>query len=165
MLQYVVAPYRGEFMEKFNRTANGYDPDEVKAFLDQVINQVEKIVGELKARDARIADLEDELSKTDNLRDKVEQYERMESTLNKALYMAQKTSDQIKNNAYKESELIVEDAKKNANRIINEALLRAEKTEDEAATLKRNINIYKRRLKAIIEQQLDMVNDIEKVDF
>ena len=100
-------------MEKFNRTANGYDPDEVNAFLDQVINQVEKIVGELKARDARIADLEDELSKTDNLRDKVEQYERMESTLNKALYMAQKTSDQIKNNAYKESELIVEDAKKN----------------------------------------------------
>ena len=96
-------------MEKFNRTANGYDPDEVNAFLDQVINQVEKIVGELKARDARIADLEDELSKTDNLRDKVEQYERMESTLNKALYMAQKTSDQIKNNAYKESELIVED--------------------------------------------------------
>ena len=86
-------------MEKFNRTANGYDPDEVNAFLDQVINQVEKIVGELKARDARIADLEDELSKTDNLRDKVEQYERMESTLNKALYMAQKTSDQIKNNA------------------------------------------------------------------
>ena len=86
MLQYVVAPYRGEFMEKFNRTANGYDPDEVNAFLDQVINQVEKIVGELKARDARIADLEDELSKTDNLRDKVEQYERMESTLNKALY-------------------------------------------------------------------------------
>ena len=56
-------------------------------------------------------------------------------------------------------------SKKNANRIINEALLRAEKTEDEAATLKRNINIYKRRLKAIIEQQLDMVNDIEKVDF
>ena len=152
-------------MEKFNRTANGYDPDEVNAFLDQVINQVEKIVGELKARDARIADLEDELSKTDNLRDKVEQYERMESTLNKALYMAQKTSDQIKNNAYKESELIVEDAKKNANRIINEAFLRTEKTEDEAATLKRNINIYKRRLKAIIEQQLDMVNDIEKVDF
>ena len=49
-------------MEKFNRTANGYDPDEVNAFLDQVINQVEKIVGELKARDARIADLEDELS-------------------------------------------------------------------------------------------------------
>ena len=43
-------------MEKFNRTANGYDPDEVNAFLDQVINQVEKIVGELKAGDARITD-------------------------------------------------------------------------------------------------------------
>ena len=31
--------------------------------------------------------------------------------------------------------------------------------------LKRNINIFKRRLKGIIEEQLEMVNDIEKVDF
>jgi len=31
--------------------------------------------------------------------------------------------------------------------------------------LKRNINIFKRRLRSIIEEQLEMVNDIEKVDF
>ena len=53
----------------------------------------------------------------------------------------------------------------NANRIINEALLKADKTEMEAATLKRNIVIYKRKLAAIIEQQLELVNDIEKVEF
>ncbi|MEG0022396.1 MAG: DivIVA domain-containing protein [Bacilli bacterium] len=152
-------------MEKFNRTAHGYDPDEVNAFLDQVINHVEKIAGELKVRDAKIRKLEEELQKQGNLKEKVEQYQRMEETLNKALYMAQKTSDQIKNNAYRESELLVEDAKRNANRIVNEALLKAERTEDEAATLKRNINVYKRRLKAVIEQQLEMINDIEKVDF
>ena len=43
-------------MERFDRTAHGYDPEQVNTFLDQVINQVEKIVGELKLRDARIAD-------------------------------------------------------------------------------------------------------------
>ena len=152
-------------MEKFNRTAHGYDPEQVNAFLDQVINQVEKIVGELKVRDERILELEEELAKQDSLRERLGQYQRMEDTLNKALFMAQKTSDQIKNNAYRESELIVDEAKKNANRIVNEALLKADKTEMEAATLKRNINIYKRRLAAIIEQQLELVNDIEKVDF
>lgn len=152
-------------MEKFNRTAHGYDPEQVNAFLDQIINQVEKIVGELKVRDERILELEEELAKQDGLRERLGQYQRMEDTLNKALFMAQKTSDQIKNNAYRESELIVDEAKKNANRIVNEALLKADKTEMEAATLKRNINIYKRRLAAIIEQQLELVNDIEKVDF
>lgn len=152
-------------MEKFNRTAHGYDPEQVNAFLDQVINQVEKIVGELKVRDERILELEEELASQGNLREKLHHYQRMEETLNKTLFMAQKTSDQIKNNAYRESELIVDEAKKNANRIINEALLKAEKAEMEAATLKRNINIYKRRLAAIIEQQLELVNDIEKVDF
>lgn len=152
-------------MDKFNRTLHGYDPDEVNAFLDQVINHVEKMVSEMKAKDARIKELEDKVNSNTNLKDRVEQYERMESTLNKAIFMAQKTSDQIKSSAYRESELIVEDAKKNANRIVNEALLKAEKAEDEAANLKRNVNIFKRRLRNVVEEQLSMVNEIDKIDF
>ena len=152
-------------MEKFDRTAHGYDPEQVNAFLDQVINQVEKIVGELKLRDERIAELEEELANQRAMKSQLTEYQHLEGTLNKALFIAQKTADEIKSNAYREKEIIVEDAKNNANRIINEALLRAEKTEMEAATLKRNITIYKRKLAAIIEQQLELVNDIEKVDF
>ena len=37
--------------------------------------------------------------------------------------------------------------------------------ENEADNLKRNINVFKRRLKGLIEQQLDMVDEIEKVEF
>lgn len=152
-------------MEKFNRTLRGYDPDEVNAFVDQVIGQVEKMVSDIKAKDAKINELKSLEQENVRLKEKLAQYERMEGTLNKAILMAQKTSDQIKSNAHKESEIILEDAKRNASRIVNEALLRAEKTEMEANMLKRNINIFKRRLRSIIEQQLEMVNDIEKVDF
>lgn len=152
-------------MEQFTRTLHGYDPDEVNTFLDQVIDHVEKMVNELKVKDARINELEAELKNTSNMKDKLETYQKMEETMNKAIFMAQKTSDQIKSNAYRESELIVSDAKKNANHIVNEALLRAEKEEMEADNLKRNVTVFKRRLKGIIEQQLEMVNDIEKVDF
>lgn len=152
-------------MEQFTRTTHGYDPDQVNAFLDKVINHVEKLVDDLKAKDARIKELEETVRNTSDLKERVAQYERMESTLNKAIFMAQKTSDQIKANGYRESELIVDEAKKNANRIINEALLRAEKIDMESAMLKRNVTLFKRRLKGIIEQQLEMVNDIEKVDF
>ena len=152
-------------MEKFNRTLRGYDPVEVNAFVDQVIGQVEKMVSEGKAKDAKISELKSLELENRSLKEKLAQYERMENTLNKAILMAQKTSEQIKLNAIKESETILEDAKRNASRIVNESLLRAEKTEMEANMLKRNINIFKRRLKVIIEQQLEMVNDIEKVDF
>ena len=53
MLQYAVAP-RGEDMEKFNRALRGYDPEEVNAFLDQVITQVEKMIAEGKEKDKKI---------------------------------------------------------------------------------------------------------------
>ena len=152
-------------MEKFNRTLRGYDPEEVNAFLDQVIGQVEKMISEGRAKDAKIRELKAVELENRSLKEKLVQYERMENTLNKAILMAQKTSEQIKLNAIRESETILEDAKRNASRIVNESLLRAEKTEMEANMLKRNINIFKRRLKSIVEQQLEMVNDIEKVDF
>ena len=151
-------------MEKFNRTLRGYDPIEVNQFLDQVIKHVEKMVNDIKEKDARIAELEVMEEENKKLREKLVQYTRTEETLNKALFMAQKTSDQMRLAAHRESELIVDDAKKNANRIINEALLRAEKTEMEADMLKRNVNVFRRRLKDIVESQLEVIKDIEKVE-
>lgn len=151
-------------MEKFNRTLRGYDPVEVNNFLDQVIKQVEKMVEDIKIKDLKIEQLEKQLSDTDNLRQDLEHYKRMESSLRNAIEMAQKASDQIKLSAHNEREVIIDDAKRNANRIINEALLRAEKTEQEADTLKRNINIFKRRVKDIIEAQLEVVDDIDNIN-
>ena len=158
-------------MEKFNRTLRGYDPEEVNNFLDEVIGRVEKLVADinskneqLKEKDEEIKLLEEKLEENSTLQEKVEQYQRMESTLNNAIFMAQKTSDQLKVAAHRESEIILDDAKKNASRIVNEALLRAEKIENEASNTKRNVNILKRRLKNIIESQLEIIDDIDELD-
>lgn len=152
-------------MEKFTRTLRGYDPDEVNHFIDQVISQVEIMVNDIKSKNKKIAELSSLEEENVKLKEKLATYERMEGTLNRAILMAEKTSEQIKLSAHQESETIINDAKRNANRIVNDALLRAEKTEMEADMLRRNIAIFKRKLKSIIEAQLDMVNDIEKVDF
>ena len=151
-------------MEKFNRTIRGYDPDEVNAFLDKVISQVEVMVNEMKEKDTRIAELENYAKENEQLKEKLAQYERMESTVNKAIVMAQKTGEQIKISAQNESDTIIQNAKNNANRIINEALLRAEKTENEAALLKRNITIFKKRVKDIVEAQLEVVSEMDEID-
>ena len=158
-------------MEKFNRTIRGYDPDEVNEFLDKVIGRVESMVKEIKKKDELIANQEKKIDSFSTLSDenkmlkeKLAQYERMEGTLNRAIMMAQKTSDQMRLAASKEGELLIEEAKKNANRIVNEALLRAEKTELEANVLRRNIGIFKRRIKDIVEAQLEVVEELEKVE-
>lgn len=158
-------------MEKFSRTLRGYDPEEVNNFLDEVIGRVEKLVTDVNAKNEQLKDkdeqikmLENKLEENRSLQEKVEQYERMESTLNKAIFMAQKTSDQLKVAAHRESEIILDDAKKNASRIVNEALLRAEKIENDASNTKRNVNILKRRLKNIIESQLEIIDDIDQLD-
>lgn len=152
-------------MEKFNRTVRGYDPDQVNDFLDKVIAKVEAMIDEIKEKDQKIAELQSFEQENKSLKEKLEQYERMEATLNKAIVMAQKTSEQIKINAHNESETIISDAKNNANRIVNEALIRAEKTEQEANLLKRNVNIFKKRIREIVEAQLEVVDEMDKVEF
>ena len=159
-------------MENNNRTFKNYTPEQIDQFLDQIINQVERMIEDNKAknreialRDKKISELSKMVAEASRNQEKLEQYERMESTLNRAIMMAQRTSEQIKSTASRESEIILENAKQNASRILNESLLKAEKTEMEAEALKRNINIFKRKLRGIIEAQLEMVDDIEQVDF
>ncbi len=151
-------------MEKFNRTLRGYDPDEVNTFLDNVITKVEQMVTEIDKKDKEIKELKSKLVEASKQKEKLEQYERMEDTLNRAIMMAQKTSDQLKIAAHRESEVVLDDAKRNANRIVNEALIRAEKIESDATTLKRNVNIFKRRLKSIVESQLEVIDEIDKIE-
>lgn len=152
-------------MEKFNRVLRGYDPVEVNDFLDDVIKKVENMVEEMHEKDREIEKLKRFEIENNRLKDKTGQYEKMEDTVNKALIMAQKTSEQLKLSAHQESQMMIEEARKNANRIVNEALLKAEKAQDEATMLRRNVNIFKRRLRELVEAQLQMVDDMDKVDF
>ena len=158
-------------MEKFTRVIRGYDPDEVNNFLDQVIKRVEKMIADIdkknkliESQNEEIKQLKENIKSADGLKEKLEQYERMENTLNRAIMMAQKTSDQLKITAHRESEIILEDAKKNASRIVNDALMKAEKIESDADAMKRNINVLKHRLKNIIESQLEIIDDIDHLD-
>ena len=151
-------------MEAFTRVPDGYNPSEVNQFLDQVIEEVREIVKEDKEKDRRIKELESELKDTESIRDKLSQYQKMEQTLSKAIYMAQKTADQMRTMAYQERDTILEEAKNNANRIVNESLLKAEKAKDEADMLRRNINIFKRRIKSVIEAQAEVIEELDKIE-
>lgn len=51
-------------MDNFKRTIHGYDPEEVKAYLDEIISLVEKVVASNKEKNAEIIRLSKELEET-----------------------------------------------------------------------------------------------------
>lgn len=151
-------------MERFSRVLRGYDPEEVNRFLDKVIAQVESMVEEIKSKDEQIKTYKEMESEYISLKQSKEQYTKMEETLKRAIVMAEKTSEQIKLTAYQERDIILNDAKKNANRIVNESLMKAEQIQKETDSLRRNVMIFKKRLKDALETQLELVDDIEKIE-
>ncbi len=141
-------------MEKFSREQDGYNKQEVNKFIDDVIVQTEAVITRVKKQQEEIKALKKE----------IEHYKSVEETLKSALLNAEKASNDIKKNAIEEGKIIVMDAKRNASHIVNDALMRAEKIEIKADTLERNIVVFKRKLKLIIDQQLAVVDDIEELD-
>ncbi|MBO6145305.1 MAG: DivIVA domain-containing protein [Bacilli bacterium] len=153
--------------QKFSRTLHGYNPDEVNSFLDDVIAQVERMIESNRQKNEEILLLKNELSKVgsyDELKDKAQKYDELEATLNKAIVMAENTGEHIRRVAKQERDLILEEAKKNASLIINDALVRSEKIEYEASLLRKNIIMFKRKLKNNLEEQLKLVDDIEVIE-
>ena len=100
----------------------------------------------------------------ESLKRELEHYKNLESTLKNSILKAEETGDNIKRMAREEAELVISDAKSNASRIVNESLLRAEKIENKADLLEKNMKIFKRKLKIIMEQQMAVVEEIEVLE-
>ena len=141
-------------MRKFDKSLYGYNVNEVNAFVDDVVNNVDDMITKMKQKDMEI----------DRLNKELEHYKKMDETINRAVLIAEESSQKYQNQSISESDLIITEAKKNANRIINDALTKAEKYEEEAQRTRRNIMVYKRRLKDLVDQQAELINDIDKVD-
>ena len=138
-------------MEKFSYETNGYNRSEVNQFISDVIRETEGIITKVKNQSNEIEELKKEL----------EHYKKLEDALNNAVIKADEVKADMTRLANEESDLIIREAKTNASRIVNDALLRAEKLENERETLERNMKIFKRKLRLIIEQQLAVVDEIE----
>lgn len=142
-------------MKKFETVFRGYDKLQVQRFLDEVIKNYEVLLEKSKKTE----------EENKRLVNQIEYYQKIEDTMNRAIYNAENVGDQIKSSARKEAEALVTEARHNANRIINDALLKAEKAQNHADQLKRNTNMLKRRLRQIIENQLLVIEEIDSVDF
>lgn len=142
-------------MKRFSIVENGYDIEEVNRFIDIVIGRLEKLNTEnttLMAKIEKLNQKNNEVSVVDTQK------------LEKAILAVQETSDKMREIAKQEANMIVEEAKNNANSIIHEALIKSEKIEHERVMLEKNMKIYKERVKSLIEAQLRLADDLDKIE-
>lgn len=141
-------------MKRFNIVEHGYDINEVHRFIDIVINKLEKLNAENAAYALEIDKLNLKLQESNSNGDKLE----------KAILAVQETADRIKEVSKEEARIIVEEAKNNANTIVHEALVKAEKIEYDSMVLEKNMKVYKERVKTLLETQLRIAEDLDKIE-
>ena len=140
--------------KRFSRTLKGYNVDEVDDFLDQLTIDYEKIYKEN-------SELREQIE--ENKKD-LEHYKNVEKTLQNTLVMAQTTADDIKANAQERANQIIRDAQSEAKRatetISKEEFEIRKRTEE----LKRQFDVYKAKMEALLISQLELLKDLNKED-
>ena len=141
-------------MKRFSVVENGYDVDEVNRFIDIVIGRLEKLNAENAAYVAKI----------EKLNEKIQDNKCNDNKLEQAILAVQETADRMKEVSKEEARIIIEEAKNNANSIVHEALVRAEKIEHDTMILEKNMIAYKERVKSLLEAQLRIAEDLDKIE-
>ena len=141
-------------MKKFSKEFNGYNKREVNEFLNDVIVETEKLLKKLEHQQKEISSLKNDII----------HYQSIEKSLDLALANAQEVGDHIRKMANSESKAIIEEAKRNASKIVNDALVRSEKIEMKREQTERNLRVFKNKLRSIVEQQLEVVEEIETLE-
>lgn len=134
------------------RGFNGFDPDEVLAFLEQVATGMEKI-------QRQRTDLNERLKISE---ERVNYYKLIEKTLQDSVLTLQKTVDDVRANAEKEAELIVAEAKARAIREVESTRRQADDLRKEIETLRQQKTNYFIRIRSLIHAQEELLQAMER---
>ena len=141
-------------MDHFSIEENGYNRSEVNEFLSNTIKQTNSILEKCRVQSEEI----------DKLKKELEIYKDREDSINELITKAETECDNLRKSAREERDRIIEEAKYNASIIDNEALIRSKKIEDSASLLESNMKIYKTKLRILLDQQKDIVDNIEVLE-
>lgn len=137
-------------------------------YLDSIMQKLTTIENENNLKDKKLYNYDLEVRRLQqeniNLHNQLNYYKQISSTLNDSVQLIKNTGEQIRENAMREREVIISDAKNTASRILNDALIRSEKIEMETNNLKKNMVVYKNKLRTLINCQLEIIDDIEVIE-
>lgn len=136
--------------KEFKRGFRGYSEEDVDAFMESIAADYEKVYREyceLKER-------------CDKLQDKLTQYEKMESTMNSTLMLAQQTAENVKVTARKEAELILQEAANKKKQMLNETTMSLQSSQQELDKVVAQTRAFREKCRAILTSQLRLLDDM-----
>jgi cell division initiation protein len=147
--------------KEFKRSFRGYNEDEIEEFLDRVVNDYEKL----------FRDNDKLKEEVDRLKKDAESYKEREKSINDTLLLAQKTAQEVTDNARQSAADMKENTVKECENMRNEASVEAKKLIEEATNkvraivaeydrLVRDKNQFLRKVKLTMESELAVLNQI-----
>lgn len=122
---------------EFGRSLRGYDREEVDSFLSTVSEEFERLYRENAELKEAIQRAELDMAK----------YRKLEETLNQTLLLAQQTAEEIRNNAHKEAQMLVEGARQ-----------RIKETFAAYEEILKRLNVYRTEIKSYINSQVEFMD-------
>lgn len=137
--------------KEFSRKFKGYDPEEVDDFLDRITLEMESLIKEKRELEKKIKFMGEQ----------VEHYMSLQDTLNKSIVVAQDAADQLRENAEKESDIIISEAQHRAEEMITIAAEKATRIASETETLRKTGIVFRKKFQLLVESQLDLIKNEE----
>jgi cell division initiation protein len=127
----------------------GLDPEETSAFLATVADEYEAVLVDNKQLRERILELDEKLT----------EYRSMEKTLRDTLMTAERVLDEAKENAHKESNLIVKEAELRSQQLVESFHRQASDLRQDIIGLHKDKEAYLARFKALAEAQIQFIEN------
>ena len=134
--------------QEFTAAINGYNKRQVRDFLARAADSLESLIREQQQ-------LREELAKRDK---RIEELSVAEAELKRAVIAAERIGNEMKQNAKREAELIVQEAEAVKTKIIRDAESRLKQTGAEIARLERQSQLFREQFRGLLkayERSLD----------
>ncbi len=138
--------------QEFRKALRGYDPHEVKSFLEMVSTELENLLRENASLSERVKDLDG----------KIEDYRRMEKILQDTLTTTQRAADELKNGAKKEAETIIANARVEVQKYLKESQSDLARIKEETKMVEHQKLLMVSEFRGLLESYLKLLERLEK---
>lgn len=138
--------------QEFKKKVRGYEPHEVREFLELLATEIEELLRENAGLSERVKDMDSQIA----------DYRRMEQILQDTLTTTQKAADELKNGAKKEAETIIANARVEAQRFLKEAQTELSKVREETKIVEHQKLLLVSEFRGLLESYLRLLERLEK---
>lgn len=133
--------------QEFEKKMRGYDPEEVKSFLEKIADELDDLLKENES-------LKTEL---DAANEQINEYKKIEKNLQDTLLKAQDSSTKSLEAAKKQSGLLIKEAELKASQIVDKARENADEIRNAVVNLREEKDLIIAKLKAIVSTQANLL--------